>query len=155
MGRMVFSCPFSCFPEIYVKVYPDWTCGTPTPISWCSVGLSSVSPGVYDLWAWIATLLSIEDSRGVSPVPCISPSNVGSPSTCWYVPSVIASPVFTHCFILSFMIVLAVRTFLEILAFCANMVMFCLKILSKKFLLSYCVIAMVPIPTRAISMVRV
>ncbi len=25
---MVFS---PLFPEIYVKVYPDWTCGAPTP----------------------------------------------------------------------------------------------------------------------------
>ncbi len=27
-GQMVFR---PVFPEIYAKVYPDWTCGAPTP----------------------------------------------------------------------------------------------------------------------------
>ena len=118
------------------------------------VGLSNVSPGVYDLWAWIATLLNIENSRGVSAVPCISPSSVGSPSIWWYVPSVMPRPVLTRRFMLSFTRVLAVRMFLDILAFWANMLEFCRNILSKQFFSSYCVIAIVLIPARAVSMVR-
>jgi UDP-N-acetylmuramoyl-tripeptide--D-alanyl-D-alanine ligase len=56
-------------------------------ILWCLiarviVGLSRVNPGVKLLWALIATLLNIEYRRGVSAVPCISPSSVGSP-TLW------------------------------------------------------------------------
>ena len=119
-----------------------------------SVGLSSVRPGVNDLCALIATLLSIENRRGVSAVPCISPSRVGSPPVWWYVWSVIPRPVLTRRFMLSLTRVLDMRIFLDTPAFCANMFEFWRYIRSKQFFSSYCVIAIVLMPMRAVSMVR-
>ena len=74
-------------------------------------------------------------------------------STCWYVLVVTPNPVFAPLFMLSFTSLLAVCIPFDIFAFCANMIKICWKILSKQFFSPYCIIAIVLIPTHAVSMV--